>query len=605
MKLPLPLFLITGCPNSGKTALFCGLTGQADTCCYWAGSTTAPQTGLCKAEEQEAFLLLDVPSSNTLKTGGTWETITGDFLSSGLASGVLAVCSCLSLERGLSYLKELIALEPVRDHGLPVILCLSFWEEAAACGLMVDTPLLSDVLQIPVLPFIPGNQKQLALIAQACAEARGHPPGPWAYRCLDFSPKALARAALSSSGEGTSASKVPGPFLSASWRMFPTRSAAVFIMFFLLFFVLWGSLALSSPFSRSLSDTVDWLEKIISSFWPQGLFWERLAHFFLQGLLLPLGRTLAIVLPPVLLLLPLFALLEEIGLVPRLVMAMDRTLARCGMCSRQGFAILAGLWDETWGLACCRAIPGPVKRLHGYLTNCLIPCWGKFPSLLFLALALTVPASGWAPALLLTIGLVLCVTVCLGFSLILNRLIFPGRPSFYPLELPPLRRPRFLRRLPERLLSPPAVFLGNMAARFFPIAVLLWGLDQIPGPFSLLERILAFLEPAARIIGLNGAALLALLLSSLGNEVFIPSLLAICFLTAPETAADLLSMNPGTGWSSLRLLCTMILVLFHWPQSKSLSLIYRDTGSLLCCFWALLLPLAVGVGICLVLGGLF
>ena len=211
MKLPLPLFLITGCPNSGKTALFCGLTGQADTCCYWAGSTTAPQTGLCKAEEQEAFLLLDVPSSNTLKTGGTWETITGDFLSSGLASGVLAVCSCLSLERGLSYLKELIALEPVRDHGLPVILCLSFWEEAAACGLMVDTPLLSDVLQIPVLPFIPGNQKQLALIAQACAEARGHPPGPWAYRCLDFSPKALARAALSSSGEGTSASKVPGP----------------------------------------------------------------------------------------------------------------------------------------------------------------------------------------------------------------------------------------------------------------------------------------------------------------------------------------------------------------------------------------------------------
>ena len=58
MKLPLPLFLITGCPNSGKTALFCGLTGQADTCCYWAGSTTAPQTGLCKAEEQEAFLLL-------------------------------------------------------------------------------------------------------------------------------------------------------------------------------------------------------------------------------------------------------------------------------------------------------------------------------------------------------------------------------------------------------------------------------------------------------------------------------------------------------------------------------------------------------------------
>ena len=49
----------------------------------------------------------------------------------------------------------------------------------------------------------------------------------------------------------------------------------------------------------------------------------------------------------------------------------------------------------------------------------------------------------------------------------------------------------------------------------------------------------------------------------------------------------------------------MILVLFHWPQSKSLSLIYRDTGSLLCCFWVLLLPLAVGVGICLVLGGLF
>ena len=605
MKLPLPLFLITGCPNSGKTSLFCGLTRQAETCCYWAGSTTAPQTGLCRAKGQETFLLLDVPSSNTLKTGGTWETITGDFLSSGLASGVLAVCSCFSLERGLNYLKRLIALDPVRDHGLPVILCLSFWEEAAACGLGVDAHLLSDVLQIPVLPFIPGNRECLALIAQACAEARGHPPGPWAYHCLDFSPKALARAALSSSGEGACGSKFPGPFLPASWRMFPTRPASVFILFSLLFFVLWGSLSLSEPLSLSLSEAVDWLAKIISSRWPQGLFWERLARFFLQGLLLPLGWTLAIVLPPALLLLPLFALLEEIGLVPRLVMAMDRTLARCGMCSRQGFAILAGLWDETWGLACCRAIPGPVKRLTGYLTNCLIPCWGKFPALLFLALALTLPASGWASALLLTAVLALCITACLGFSLILNRLIFPGLPSFYPLELPPLRRPRFLRRLPERLLSPLAVFLGNMAARFFPIAVLLWGIGQIPGPFSLLERILAFLEPAAGVIGLNSAVLFALLLSAFGNEVFLPSLLAICLLTAPEAETDLLSISPGAGWSSLQILCTMILVLFHWPKDKSLALIYRDTGSLLCCLLAVLLPLAVGTGICLMLGGLF
>ena len=151
MKDGRTLIALTGCPNTGKTTIFNGLTGRSTPTGNWSGTTVEPAVGSFMYSGC-TYLMADIPGSDSLSAGSGWETLTRDFLRSGLADAVLVVCRASALERGLSYLDRILRLERVRQTGLPVVLCLNLWDEARKRCVSIDLDLLSDVLQIPVVP---------------------------------------------------------------------------------------------------------------------------------------------------------------------------------------------------------------------------------------------------------------------------------------------------------------------------------------------------------------------------------------------------------------------------------------------------------------------
>ena len=107
---------------------------------------------------------------------------------------IVLVCDAFCLEQGLHQLKELLSLEQVREQGIPLILCVSSWEEAESKGICIDMTLLQDVLQIPVVPYSAHSREQLddvkAAIHYSLQPAKQK---EFYYQCLDFSPGKLAR----------------------------------------------------------------------------------------------------------------------------------------------------------------------------------------------------------------------------------------------------------------------------------------------------------------------------------------------------------------------------------------------------------------------------
>ena len=133
--------------------------------------------------------------------------------------------------------------------------------------------------------------------------------------------------------------------------------------------------------------------------------------------------------------------------------------------------------------------------------------------------------------------------------------------------------------------------------------MLLWLLANIaPGGVSLLERCAAFLDPAGRFFGMDGAILLAFLLGLPANETVLPILLMLytaqTTLTQPGDLAVLHALLLQNGWTGLTALCVMVFCVLHWPCTTTLLTIRKETGSWRWALLAAALPTAMGLTLC-------
>ncbi|MBS6954108.1 MAG: ferrous iron transporter B [Enterocloster asparagiformis] len=611
MKDGRTLIALTGCPNTGKTTIFNGLTGRNTPTGNWAGTTVEPAVGTYMYSGC-TYLMADIPGSDSLSAGGQWETLPRDFLRSGLADAVLVVCSASALERGLSYLDRLLRLERVRQTGLPVVLCLNLWDEAKKRSISIDLDLLSDVLQIPVVPCCARCREDLddvkTALHYACTPAQR---SRFRYECLDFSPKRLADACC---GRRPSAPRVSLPFD----RVVTDPLYGKLFLFFLMTALFWAAMACSAPVSGLLRRGLEGLGAPFNAFlsWSHTPPW--LVSCLVRAIGLPLAWTLPLMLPPMAIFFPLLALAGESGLLPRAAFAMDRCLERCRACGRQCMSMAVGMGCSAAGVLNCRPIASPGQRLTAVVTASFIPCSGKFPLLAALALLFFTgfPAWGLPDGLFRALLLSGAFTAALGANLALSRLLSNalagGRPPAFILELPEFRRPRFGRVIRDSLFSRVVLVMGRMAAVVLPAGMLIWISARIfcPGPSggwftlapsapSLLDAFIRLFDPMGRLMGLDGVILAAFLIGLPANEAVFPLILMIYLQSGPSVPAGSLGQFLALhGWTWRTALCLMALCVFHWPCLTTCRIIRRETGSLLWTAAAVLLPALAGLLVC-------
>lgn len=233
-------------------------------------------------------------------------------------------------------------------------------------------------------------------------------------------------------------------------------------------------------------------------------------------------------------------------------------------------------------------------------------CGGAFPTLIAVIamfFAVSGPMQSAVSALLLTGVILLGILLTFLVSRLLSATVLRGMPSSFTLELPPYRRPQIGRVIVRSLFDRTLFVLGRAAAVAAPAGLLLWGMANITvGDVSLLARCAAFLDPFARLLGLDGVILIAFILGFPANEIVIPIILMAYLSTGTlvdyGSLASLKALLVQNGWTWVTAVCVMLLCLMHWPCSTTCLTIHKETGSLKWTAASVLIPTGIGMLLC-------
>lgn len=359
-----------------------------------------------------------------------------------------------------------------------------------------------------------------------------------------------------------------------------------------------------------------------------GLFWvqDRLTELFqalhapdwLHGILvLGIYRVLAwvvsVMLPPMAIFFPLFTLLEDAGYLPRVAYNLDQPFKRCCACGKQALTMCMGFGCNAAGIVGCRIIDSPRERLLAILTNNFVPCNGRFPTLIAILTMFFVGTAGGVfssvlSALLLTLVIVLGVAATLLMTKFLSRTLLKGVPSSFTLELPPYRKPQIGKVIVRSIFDRTLFVLGRAVAIAAPAGMLIWLLANISvDGVSILQHCASFLDPFARLMGLDGVILIAFILGFPANEIVVP-IIIMAYMAQGSilelgSLAEMKSLFVQNGWTWMTAISVMLFSLLHWPCSTTLLTIKKETGSWKWTGLAAAIPTAVGILTCMVFTG--
>lgn len=391
-------------------------------------------------------------------------------------------------------------------------------------------------------------------------------------------------------------------------RILTGRYTAFPIMMLFVGLILWLTMIFANYPSDALAELFSYLEGKLVLLLDFCDTPRLISDALVYGIYRTTATVVAVMLPPMAIFFPMFTLLEDSGYLPRIAYNLDRPFAACGACGKQALTMCMGLGCNAVGITGARIIDSKRERTLAILTNSLMPCNGRLPMLVSVVSAGFIILMGKSPSGLVAVSLasLILLSVLMTFFLtyILSKTLLRGESSSFTIELPPYRRPEFLRVIFRSLTSKVAAVLVRAVAVAAPMGLVIFVLSNLSvGGDSLLEALAQIFEPLGSIMGLDGAIILAFILGIPANEIVIP-ILTMLYMSGGTFGAEmsidaiteLFAMN---GWTYTTALCMAIFALFHWPCSTSLITVYKETGSVKYTALSALLPTAVGVILCI------
>ena len=647
---------LVGNPNVGKSTIFNALTGMRQHTGNWAGVTVS-----CTFGEFEyngtSFSLADLPGIYSFDIRSEEEAVTRRYVESADYDFLLLICDATCLERGLYLLKQLLELCSASSektmHFSP-ILCVNLCDEAARKGIMIDFPLLEKTLGIPVIPCRARETNGLERLKSFLStyvpdEMHDHP-----HILPDlFEPEQLIAQTVEYTDINYRSRE------ERLDRIVTGRITGTLCMLLLLTGVFWLTITGANYPSALLWDLFFRFESVLLELATGAELPDWFIGASVYGVYRVVAWIVSVMLPPMAIFFPLFTLLEDFGLLPRIAYNMDGAFHCCGACGKQCLTMAMGLGCNAAGVTGCRIIDSPRERLIAILTNSLVPCNGRFPLLITmislgsLAVSGCLPftkefsanaadtvspeiytglASTFLPALALTCFVLLGVAATMAASGLLSHTCLKGLPSSFTLELPPYRRPQIKKVIVRSIFDRTLFVLGRAIVVAAPAGLLIWGMANISisngiiwnsaAEASIAETTNAlkeaptlltlcsdFFDPLGRLMGLDGVILMAFILGFPANEIVLPIILMAYLQTGHlmemDDVSGLFALLTAHGWTFKTFICMAIFSLFHWPCSTTCLTIRKETGSWKWTAVAILIPTLLGIALCIAISQLF
>jgi len=168
---PLQLALV-GNPNTGKTTLFNALTGLRQRIGNYPGITVSMATGTVFLDKQAAYIT-DLPGTYSLAASSPDEKIVHDYINGNVQNTAKPdVLVCVVDATNMN--KNLYLASQLAEHGIPMVIALSFWDSALRLKTELQVELLSKRFGIPVIPVNVIKNQGITELKQAILTAHSH-----------------------------------------------------------------------------------------------------------------------------------------------------------------------------------------------------------------------------------------------------------------------------------------------------------------------------------------------------------------------------------------------------------------------------------------------
>ena len=593
---------LIGNPNVGKSTIFNILTGMHQHTGNWPGKTVASAKGIFNYKDK-SLEIIDLPGTYSLIASSEEEVVSRDYLMSNSYDLVIVVCDSLCLERNLNLVFQILEITN------NVIVVVNLLDEAKKNNVDINLTVLEEELGVKVVGTAARNKIGIKELKESIINFNYNEKKEknldkikdesftynTANKCSNIIKKAVKY--------NTSNRVKKNHFID---KILTNKYTAIPLMIILMMFIFWLTITGANYPSNLLFELFSSLEDNTYSFFNYINIPVWLNNLIVNGILKTLGWVVSVMLPPMAIFFPLFTLLEDLGILPRVAFNLDKGFQKCNSCGKQALCMMMGFGCNAAGVVGTRIIDSKRERLIAILTNSLIPCNGRFPSLIvIISMFLVSNNSSFLNVFFLTIIILVSIGITFFISWLLSKTILKGYPSSFTLELPPYRKPQIIKVIVRSVFDKTLHILGRSVVVTIPVGIIIYMLANINiGDISILSYINNIFDPIGRFIGLDGVIVVAFILGFPANEIVLPiilmSYLNLGALTDYTSINQFKKILVDNHWTILTAINMLIMILFHFPCATTCLTIRKETNSNKWMIISMILPLLIGIILCMI-----
>lgn len=596
---------LIGNPNVGKSSVFNNLTGLHQHTGNWPGKTIESSFGTYEYSNKK-FLIVDLPGTYSLKAYSKEEDVTTSFIEKSQFDVMVVVVDATALERNLNLALQVLQITK------NVVVCVNLLDEAKKKNIKINLKLLSNKLGVPVVGTIATKKKTLEELKEKIIHVATNKNNELVEYGSD---EKIVKTAEIIASEVIDKSEINNDRDRKIDKILTSKCFGIPIMLAMLGFIFWLTIIGANYPSKFLSWMFGLGQEKLESLFIMWRFPQIVSSLLINGVYQTVTWIISVMLPPMAIFFPLFTLLEDLGVLPRIAFNLDNFFKKAGTCGKQALTMCMGFGCNAAGVIGCRIMRSTRERLIAIVTNCFVPCNGRFPLLITIATIFLVGQFNGIVGSLVSTGVVLTVillgiVLSLFISKILSVTLLKGESSGFILELPPYRKPQIGSILVRSVLDRTLFVLGRAISSAIPAGIVIWIMAniQIDGT-SMISYIAYFFDPIAKIMGLDGYILTAFIFGIPANEIVLPILLMMymksgCLIDISDSfrIGEILIEN---GWTMLTAINVMIFTILHFPCMTTLLTIKKETNSSKWVWISFLIPTACGIIVCILTNALF
>jgi ferrous iron transport protein B len=494
----IPVILLIGMPNSGKTTLFNTLTGANYKTSNYPGATVEYSQGKLTENFNIDAIIIDSPGIISLNPSSPDEEVTIEGLFNnpkyGLPDLVIVTCDSTQISRQLFLVHQLI------ESGFNTIVALTMNDILMRKSLEISEEVLKNYYKIPFIKInsvkrngieklIEESKRILAdpsLNQQKLKIKKPHVPSIEEIAKLYELTEEIEKKAIIDKSNSVNIDEINKKVFRNITRTPDKRTLKLdryllhpfwgIIIFFISMGILFSSIFwIAQPLMDIVDTAFSSLSSLISNLLPKNTWYSDLIT---NGLINGFGSVMVFV-PQIVILFILLGLLEDTGYLARAAMLIDKPLSKFGLNGKSFIPMLSGYACAIPAILSARTIS---NRRERFLTIMIIPlmsCSARLPVYALLLAFLVPPDKAYIAGF--GLGALYFFSIVSGIFTagIINKFRKSKEKSTFMLELPPYRIP-VLKHIIKTTYYKALIYVKQAGPLIIIFSLILWALTYFP-----------------------------------------------------------------------------------------------------------------------------